>query len=236
VTGTALLAGVACFSTTTCLAVGSDSASAHGVLVPITNAALGTVQTVAAWCNPGGFGDVHPSGLGCSIADLCLAAGVDSSSVDAVVVPINSEIAGSVVPAATDVMADRIACAAPICVAVGDNISEVGVVFGVLPVTVSGSQVVGAQTPLFSAMTGPPAGNHFSGTLSCTTVGQPAQVISPSLALGTYLLNGSSCSGLTLVGTTAADFLLLYGDGSFQVTSVHGSTIFIDHYLLADPP
>jgi YVTN family beta-propeller protein len=87
----------------------------------------------------------------------------------------------------------------------------------VLPVAVSGSQTYGSSTPSFTTTTSPPAGDTFTGTLTCTTVGSPAVTISAALPAGTYTLNGSSCSGLSLGGPTASSYQIAYNGGPFTV-------------------
>lgn len=61
--------------------------------------------------------------------------------------------------------------------------------------TVSGVQTEGG-TPHFIYTSNSPPGVTLSGTLSCTAVGLGTP-IDPSLALGSYTIAGSSCSGLT---------------------------------------
>jgi len=87
-----------------------------------------------------------------------------------------------------------------------------------LPVLVGGSQPYGSSTPSFTTTTSPPAGDTFTGTLTCATVGNPAVTISSALPAGTYTLNGSSCSGLSLSGPTASNYQITYSDGTFTTS------------------
>ena len=61
--------------------------------------------------------------------------------------------------------------------------------------TVFGAQTDGG-TPHFAYTSNAPSGVTLSGTLACTTVNSGTP-IDPSLALGSYTIDGSSCSGLT---------------------------------------
>jgi uncharacterized repeat protein (TIGR01451 family) len=76
--------------------------------------------------------------------------------------------------------------------------------FGVFPApvtaSVSGSQTYGSSSPSFSYVDSPPSGVSVSGTLSCKTV-NGGTLIAPTLAVGTYTIDGSSCSGLSLSST-----------------------------------
>jgi subtilase family serine protease len=74
--------------------------------------------------------------------------------------------------------------------------------------TVSGSQTWDGS-PTFSANVSPPlvAGTQLStASLVCTTV-TPSVPITPTLAVGTYTLVATSCSGATVTGTYSADYL-----------------------------
>jgi hypothetical protein len=86
-----------------------------------------------------------------------------------------------------------------------------------LALSVGGSQTYGSSHPTFSTTSTPPTGDTLTGTLTCTTVGNPARTISSTLAAGGYAINGSSCSGLTLSGPTASNYELSYSGGTFTV-------------------
>jgi DNA-binding beta-propeller fold protein YncE len=87
-----------------------------------------------------------------------------------------------------------------------------------LTVAVSGGQTYGSTNPTFSTSTAAPAGDSFTGTLRCTTIGSPPTTISPTLVPASYPINPSSCSGLSLSGPTASNYSIAYGGGSFVVT------------------
>jgi hypothetical protein len=87
-------------------------------------------------------------------------------------------------------------------------------------VVASGSQSYGSSSPAFSTSTTAPAGDSFTGTLTCTTVGSPATTISAGLPAGSYSINSSSCSGLGLSGPTASDYRLVYSGATFTVNPV----------------
>jgi YVTN family beta-propeller protein len=66
------------------------------------------------------------------------------------------------------------------------------------PVVVTGSQTYGSLSSSFTTSTPPPSGESFSGTLTCKSVND-GTAIGPTLAAGgTYTIDGSSCSGLSL--------------------------------------
>ncbi len=91
--------------------------------------------------------------------------------------------------------------------------------FTTLSVAVSGSQTNGSSSPTFSTTPpAPPDGDSFTGTATCTTVGDPATTISSTLPVGTYSLNGSSCSGIGLTGPTAFEYQIAYTGGTFSVS------------------
>jgi hypothetical protein len=96
------------------------------------------------------------------------------------------------------------------------NVTGTGVATPV-PVVVAGTQTYGSSSPTFVTSSPPPSGDTFSGSLHCTSAGSPAQTITPSLAAGTYVINGSRCSGLSLSGPTAADYSIAYTGSTFTV-------------------
>ena len=66
-----------------------------------------------------------------------------------------------------------------------------------IPVAVAGSQPFGSATPTFTYTATPPAGAVISGTLHCTKLSTGAS-ISPTLAVGRYKIDPTTCSGLTV--------------------------------------
>jgi hypothetical protein len=78
---------------------------------------------------------------------------------------------------------------------------------GTVTATVTGTQTYGAATAAFQANT-VPAGVTVSGNATCTTV-NGGQAISPTLPAGSYTIDPSSCSGLTV----PAGYTLTYTGG-----------------------
>jgi hypothetical protein len=87
-----------------------------------------------------------------------------------------------------------------------------------LDVTVTGAQAFGSSSPTFDHSESLPTGISVTGTLTCTGLSGGA-AISPSLAAGSYTIDGSSCSGLSLSGADASGYTLAYIGGSFMVTA-----------------
>ncbi len=83
-------------------------------------------------------------------------------------------------------------------------------------VTVSGSQTYGGS-PTFTTSQSLPAGISLSGSVACATVNSGTS-ITPTLAAGVaYTIDGASCSGLSLSGTNAGDYVLSLTGGTFTV-------------------
>jgi len=208
--------GVSCPSVSMCEAVGwgdVSNGSAGGVLATIVNGTVGTAQPDP---DAGTFVAVS-----CSSPGNCLATDVSGGGTADDLVSISDGV-----PALPQVLAspriDAVSCpSATVCEAAGLTASGQGAVVtiadNIVIVTVSGTQTFGSSSPSFSTSTSPPAGASFSGTLTCDSVGDPATPISPTLPVGTYTVDGSSCSGLTLTGPTASDHLIEYSDGLFTV-------------------
>jgi streptogramin lyase len=79
-----------------------------------------------------------------------------------------------------------------------------------IDLAVSGQQTGGSSTPVFSETNDAPTGITVTDTgLTCTTV-EPDTSIGPSLAAGSYTVLGSSCTGSTLSGSDAGDYLIDY--------------------------
>ncbi len=64
-------------------------------------------------------------------------------------------------------------------------------------VTVSGTQTFGSSRPTFEAIT-TPTDVALGGSLTCTIVTPGAKAIGPTLPVGKYTINGTSCSGATV--------------------------------------
>ena len=100
------------------------------------------------------------------------------------------------------------------------TISYVGSSFAVnqavYPVTVTGSQTYGG-TPTFNADPASGPTQPYSGTLTCTTVNGGTPIASTLAAAGSYTIDGSSCSGLSLQGSDATDYTIAYTGSTFAV-------------------
>ncbi len=96
-----------------------------------------------------------------------------------------------------------------------------------LTVVVSGTQPYGGS-PTFTASanyagsgTAPFGVTLDTSGLSCTTVGS-STAISPSMALGQYTLQASSCTGLTFSGADGADYSVVYTSAANDFTVTPG--------------
>ena len=85
----------------------------------------------------------------------------------------------------------------------------------IVAVTATGSQSYGAAATLTPVATTPP-NVSLSGTLSCATV-DGGTAISPSLPVGSYLIDQASCGGLSLTGSQSGGYQINYDSGSFTV-------------------
>lgn len=88
-----------------------------------------------------------------------------------------------------------------------------------LAVSVSGSQTFGSHSPIFTAQSGSgslPSGVSLGGSPVCTTVNS-GTAIDASLPVGSYTIDGSSCSGVSLTGSNAGDYTPTISGGSFLV-------------------
>jgi Putative Ig domain/Legume lectin domain len=93
---------------------------------------------------------------------------------------------------------------------------------GAVTAVVAGSQAYGSSAPTFTETNDAPSGVTVSGSLSCTTV-NGGTAISPSLAAGgSYAIDGSSCSGLSV----PAGYALSYASGTFTVNPAAQSISF----------
>src|SRR5207302_7374831 len=63
-----------------------------------------------------------------------------------------------------------------------------------------------------------PSGITLSGTLTCSTVDGSTAIGSTQPAGGTYTIDGSSCSGLSLSGTGSSNYQIAYSGGAFTVS------------------
>ena len=219
VSGTRILRAVTCADAHTCYAIGGNPSGFAGIIVPITDGVPGAASVVSG----------PLAGVDCRTATDCVAVGRHSSNRGIMVTFLNgASTSARFVP--DTVSLDDVSCTSvTTCFAVGEGSSGAGVVDTMTILTtvtadVTGSQVVGSSSPSFSTSTTPPAGHTFGGTLTCTTVDDPAVTISPALAVGSFTLNGSSCSGLTVTGPDAAIYDVAYSGGPFTVAALPAPT------------
>ena len=95
------------------------------------------------------------------------------------------------------------------------------VLAGIVDVTVTGTESTFNDKPSFSgtATATLPDGISLSGAVTCATVNGGRDIQSgPALSPGTYTIDASSCSGLSLAGTDASTYSLSLIGGSFVVT------------------
>jgi len=106
---------------------------------------------------------------------------------------------------------------------VANDSGTVSVISPLNPITVdvSGSQPLGSSSPVFTQTSNAPSGLSLSGTVSCGTV-NGGTAISSALAVGTYSIDASSCSGLT----APAGYAVTYLGGSFNVNQIAQSISF----------
>jgi hypothetical protein len=106
----------------------------------------------------------------------------------------------------------------------GYQLSYVGGVFTVKPqpVTVKATGTEGfGGSPTFTPVATLPSGITLSGTLTCTRLTGNIP-ISPAMGVGTsYIIDATSCSGLSLAGTGAGNYQIAYVNGPFTVTKAH---------------
>src|SRR5207244_8523746 len=65
---------------------------------------------------------------------------------------------------------------------------------------------------------GLPSGITLGGTVSCASVNGGTPIGSTLAAGGTYTIDGSSCSGLSLSGTGSSNYQIAYSGGAFTVS------------------
>jgi hypothetical protein len=92
---------------------------------------------------------------------------------------------------------------------IGYSQGTVTVDAGSVTITVSGGQGFGASSPSFSQTNDAPTGIGVNGTVTCGAV-TSGSAITPSLPVGSYTLAAGSCSGISLIGTNAADYVATY--------------------------
>lgn len=87
-----------------------------------------------------------------------------------------------------------------------------------VPLFITGSEIYGS-TPAFSEEGSLPAGISVTGTARCTTVNGGTPITSELDPVWSYRIDGSSCSGLTLSGDGASNYVISYVGGDFAVTA-----------------
>jgi hypothetical protein len=174
------LLGVACWGSSSCVAVGTSANTNNGVVVPINNGVAGNVTALT--------GDPL-SGVSCPSAGYCIATGSTSTpSASGLVVPVSNGIPGTVQPVSgtTGLLAGGCASAAA-CVAVGDNVVT-GVTTGAV-VSLSKPQgywLVGSDGGIFSF-----GSALFHGSTGSLTLQRPVVGIAPTNDEGGYWLTAS---------------------------------------------
>jgi hypothetical protein len=90
------------------------------------------------------------------------------------------------------------------------------------PVTVTATGTEGYRgAPSFTPIATMPANVTLAGTLTCTHLTGNIP-ISPTMGVGaTYVIDHASCSGLSLSGSQAANYQIVYANGPFTVTKGH---------------
>jgi hypothetical protein len=107
----------------------------------------------------------------------------------------------------------------------GPNSSSYTMVYGNGTFTVNKADVVvtatGSQTyqgsATFTKVVTPPPNVTVSGSLTCVRV-LPSTPIDANLPVGTYTIDSTTCSGLSLTGTQAFGYQIVYADGSYTVS------------------
>jgi hypothetical protein len=106
----------------------------------------------------------------------------------------------------------------------GPNASNYTMVFGggtfavakaTVVVTATGSQEYQGAATFTPVVTTPP-NVTLAGTLSCVRL-TGSTPIDPNLAVGSYIIDSTTCSGLTLTGAESPGYQLAYADGGYTV-------------------
>lgn len=156
------------------------------------------------------------------VASVSLPAGVTlSGTMSCTYLAGNVLIKPSLAPGSYTI--DPLTCGG--IVVTGPNASSYHLVLGGGSFTVSKAdlqvQATGTQvyqgTPTFTPISTPPPNVSVTGTLTCTQVNGPSP-IDANLPVGSYIVDTSTCSGLTLTGTQAFGYQILYANGPFTVT------------------
>jgi hypothetical protein len=101
---------------------------------------------------------------------------------------------------------------------------EVVITYQVVPiaVTVAGSQVYGSGTPQFTPSDTPPSGVTVSGSVTCSTVNGGTPIAASLDASGSYTIDSSSCSGLSV----PSGYAVTYTGGAFTVSPASQTVSF----------
>lgn len=86
-----------------------------------------------------------------------------------------------------------------------------------LTTTVGGTQVYGSSTPAFTASGTVPSGVARTGTPTCTKLAG-GTAITNALGAGTYTVDPSTCTGVSLTGSLAGNYHQVLAGGPFVVT------------------
>ncbi len=181
------LTGVSCVSTTECIAVDEVGHAIVGNPLDPT-----TGWTVTSAVGPQSFLNL----IGCGSAPTC--SGYDAFLNQVVCTPDS------------------------VCVAMSSEGGQAWVASPPVQTTVlvkiDGASEYGT-TPTFGDVPNPTysSEDRVVGTPSCSTVNNPPVALSSTLPVGTYSINVSTCSGLSMTGPTASSYNIVYTDGGYTV-------------------
>jgi hypothetical protein len=202
VPGTVVFFGVACPTTTTCLAVGDD------LLVPIRDGIPQAPIPV-----PGTF---ELKGIACESATSCIAVGNNASNVG-VVVPITGTTPGVPITVPGTISIDSIACpSATGCTAIGTSATTVdGVVVSIsgttpgMPISVAPIRLtaIACQTPSSCTAVGDNNSPSFAGVVMPITNGMPGPPVTvPGNPPGLDAIACQTATSCTAVGNNENNF------------------------------
>ncbi len=191
------LNGIACPSSTSCIAVGQNSNDAEGVVVPVDGSSTGTPIMVS--------GTIALFAVACPTTTECEAVGANANGVG-VVVPIDSGVPGAPIVASDTAAILAIDCPSSSgCVMTGVGASGVGVVLSLVggtpgsPIDIPGSSVLyGIACP---------------STTACAVVGADSSVANPE-GLVALVVDGDVESVLDVPGTSLVDAVACSGTTS----------------------
>jgi hypothetical protein len=218
--------GVACVSSTVCVAVGTSSSQTQGAVVVIKKGVPGKVHQVSAASSL--------NGIACWSASSCAAVGESSSATQGVVVPVtNSGAIGTAIPVSSTTILAGIGCEltpSTTCFAVGQGTNGYGVV---LPLSAGTPGT--ATYPLMNVST--LNGVGCASSTKCIAVGESlngevvpitkGQVGSPVTVGSAGSLFGAACPSKSVCDVVGGDT----SGHSFVVTVTNGVPAATGHVL-----